>query len=495
MPDILYILPHDRPWFWNRERLAKRKSAYMPRVMFEVCCQIPSKYSVAAVDLNIELAKGYEISEVISEILKREKPKIVFISFCTFTQGEQLRVITDTICKYAPIAPIITGGAVINQILDAPFSWLPVDGVYNGFGAEISEIIEACLSGAQSEIPGMYWRGKMSSHPLRGKTELVDNYSPEYFYSLGDRFDFGNRLEDYRMIDLEPIAMLEMTRGCKNNCNFCALNRKRFGCFTRSLETVLAEAYYLAEKGIGRIHIIDPTFGIIRGKTDKLLDGLVNFHTAHPGVKIEVLVRSDMITPQFAEKLAKAGIVKVDMGMESMDDESLNSVSKKFGSRATCEAVEILSSHGIKIKLFHILFPGHISQKTIDFFLELADRSIDFIVQSSFLRKLPTPNSPPHFLEQDQTLFVPRTDTTEQLMEYLLVNLAFPSMDWDQPDLELRKSIRKIFRRGGNLKSLFEFRSGYKCVKIKGGSNKYAYVHPERPDPVNYCIEERRWEG
>lgn len=231
MSDILYILPHDRPWFSNRERLAKRKAAYMPRVMFEVCCQIPSKYSVASVDLNIELTKGHTILEVIYDVLKKENPKIIFISFCTFTQGEQLLVITDTIRKYASSTPIIIGGAVINQILNAPFRWFPIDGVYNGFGAEILEIIEACLSGERPKIKGIYWQGKTNDHSLRGKTELIDNYPPEYFYSFGNRFDLENQLATYKAVGFRPIAMLEMTRGCKNNCNFCALNRKRFGCF------------------------------------------------------------------------------------------------------------------------------------------------------------------------------------------------------------------------------------------------------------------------
>lgn len=215
----------------------------------------------------------------------------------------------------------------------------------------------------------------------------------------------------------------------------------------------------------------------------------MDFHTTYPEVTIEVLVRSDMITTQFAKRLAKAGIGKVDMGMESMDDDSLDSVGKRLGASATRRAVEILHSYGIKIKLFHILFPGHISQNTLLFFSELIYRRIDFVVQSSFLRRLPTRNSPPRFLDQDQTVFVPRIDTPEQLMEYLLVNLAFPSMDWKEPNLELREKIRKIFWEGGDLKSLFKFHGSNERIEVM---ERFIYKQPEKPDPVNYCIEERR---
>jgi len=341
----------------------------------------------------------------------------------------------------------------------------------------------------RNAIRGLFDRNRFNLCD-RGKTKLFNSYAPADFYTLNGRISLDNLLVKYRSVGLKPYAMLEMTRGCKNNCDFCALNRKRFGCFSRSTETVLAEAQYLAAKGIDRFHIIDPTFGIVRKKTDELLGGLVNFHTDYPNAEIEVLLRSDMATKNFVERLAAAGITKADLGMESMDDDALGAVKKQINASATYKAVEILHAAGIRVKLFHILFPDRLSRNTLLFFLELAERKINFTVQSSFLRKLPAPNSPPRFLEQDQTVFVLGIDTPEQLMEYMLANLAFPSMDWNKPDLELRNSIRKIFYEGGDLKDLFKVKktaTGF-CMKIQGEKN-YTYVHPERPEPVNFCIE------
>jgi len=145
MTDVLYILPHDRPWFWDKKRLSKRKAAYLPRVMFEVCSQIPPKYSIRTIDLNLELTEGRDIFDVISEVLQKENPKIVFLSFCVFTQGKQIEDITQVINKSIPKVPIVMGGAVINQIHDAPIRYFPCRATYNGFGNEISAILRRYL--------------------------------------------------------------------------------------------------------------------------------------------------------------------------------------------------------------------------------------------------------------------------------------------------------------------------------------------------------------
>jgi hypothetical protein len=175
-----------------------------------------------------------------------------------------------------------------------------------------------------------------------------------------------------------------------------------------------------------------------------------------------------------------AGITRVGIGMETMEKKSLQGVSKKTTPRKTRQAVDLLGKARLEAKLFHVVFPGKFSEKTIRFLMELSESGIPFKIQSSFLRSLPDRNSRPEFSLRDQTTYFPGKDTVEQLMECLLANMAFPSTNIkfnEKGDPALRRNIKLLLERGISLKSLFK--------KNRFGLElRYAVIHTYKPGLV-----------
>jgi radical SAM superfamily enzyme YgiQ (UPF0313 family) len=310
----------------------------------------------------------------------------------------QIQQILKAIRHIDPSIQIVIGGSAISLIHDAPLRWWPelkITACYNGFGCEIPELIKACFSGKKVAIPGVYWQP--GSFFTRGTSSLIDYYSPNDFYSSRGRRDIKTYLKSIQNAGLEPLAILEMTRGCKNKCTFCAINRN-FGCFSRDPELIAGEAEFLVKHGVGYFHIIDPTFGLEHKKSRILLSQLADFHKQHLNVRFEMLTRAEMIDKAMADALATAGVTRCAIGMETMSELQLNNVHKSVTANHTRRAIELLSERDIEVKLFHILFPDCFSTETLSFLSELSKKNIRFIVQSSLLRELPDRQSSPEFL-------------------------------------------------------------------------------------------------
>ncbi len=476
MTDILFVQPWDRPWT-DGDFVKSRKKMYMSRAQFEVGFQIPKKFSVKFLDLNLSLKQGESVEDAVSKRIASHNPKIAFISMPAFVLGGQVEKIIKAAKQQQGNTKIVLGGSALSLIRNAPLKWWPeVDFCYDGYGQEIPELIEKCLTES------------LHQHSYKPEKKIVDRYDPNDFYTAKNRLDFSTYLTTCRKADIEPMGIVEMTRGCKFNCSFCALNRRHLGFNSRSPKTAIDEIYFLAKNGVNYIHIIDPTFGLDKANTKILLNELKRFHLAFPEVKFEVLTRSEMITPDFGESLRNAGIVRCGIGMETMGKEELKSVNKGVDPGKTLKAIEILSNNDIQTKLFHILFPGKFSEETINFLLKLSQANKEFVLQTSFLRKLANQNSNPNFIDHDQTVFSKNSDTLEQIMEWMVVNLAFPSMDVGmEGDYSLQEKLKYLIKKGKSLKKLFEVKSSGKEIWLNISGKSYVYIHRDG-HPVSSCL-------
>lgn len=470
MADILFIQPWDKPWL-DQRFILDRKKMYLPRALFEVGYQVPLQYSFSSLNLNFALKAGFLLEEAIIRTLENEKPRIVFLSMPTFAQGGQVGKIVKAIKKVSSRIKVILGGNAVALVRGAPFSWWDVDLCYDGFGVEIPAMLEALYGGCQQPIAGVLWRNVGTG--LRGEPKLVDGYQAESLYTFQGRQPFFDQLQSARDAGVEPMGVIEMTRGCSFKCGFCALNAERLGFFQRMPKTVLGEARFLFEHGVTYLHLIDPTLGLGEGARE-LLDGLQALAQRFPQMRVEVLTRAELVTYEFAKALRAANVCRVGIGMESMTVDSLRGVGKTLAPSRTEQAVAKLAEHGIETKLFHIMFPGTFSETTIQFLLRLHYERAPFILQSSFLRVLPNPKSPPQFFEQDQTSFVRGKDTPEQLVEWAFANLAFKSMDiGGNGDEALVGAMQEALNRGKPLTSLRQWKKRGKELWVFGGSRRY----------------------
>lgn len=491
MSKVLFIQPYDLPKISTGKM---RKIAYLSRTGFEVGYQIPQQYDFSLLDLNIEVHQGKTIPSSIREKILDENPDIVFVTFPSFAQGFQVKAAIQAVRNISTTCKVVLGGAAISLVKNAPLKWWPkyrISGCYNGFGIEIPAIIRYFLSDEGNKPPhGLYTRG--SQFQGNAKPVLIDGYSADNFFSVNGRFNFSTYLASFLESGIRPIGLLEMMRGCGYQCSFCAINKMRLGCHFRSVRTVANEAAFLADHGIKHMHLIDPTFGLDKEKAYSLLD-LLSFVSRHYGATFEIVTRANMISKEFARAMKEAGVIRCDIGMETMTDKNLKSVKKGTNPEVIKQAVEHLTNQNIQVKLFHITFPGKISSDTLMFMFSLEEKGIDFLVQSSYLRTLPTTKSAPMFFEQDQFVFVPEKDDIQQLMERILVNLCFKSMDTGYYDDSLMKEVKKIIESGSSLELLFDIeKESENRFKLKLrpslNSHLYLYIHNKtRPFSLGMC--------
>ena len=119
-------------------------------------------------------------------------------------------------------------------------------------------------------------------------------------------------------------AEVEFSRGCPYGCNFC--NRRFFrGRYRqRPVERVLAELRRLKARGIDYVYFIDELFGL--GGCEALMQALID----EPIVQFGCETRIDLWDEAKLDRLAAAGCISVEFGLESPFPEVQSSLNKGY---------------------------------------------------------------------------------------------------------------------------------------------------------------------
>lgn len=490
MARILFIQPFDFPTFRGQK---KRKRFFISRSQFEVGYQVPHEHGFSVLDLNLAVRQSKSVFGAVKEAVQRFNPQLIFLTYPSFPQGEQIALVLRCLSKLTDV-PVIIGGGAISLIDDAPLRWWPnrnIAACYKGFGNNIPAILQCVTEGNVQDIPGVFWAGRKSVQRTNPQERLIDLYDPEDLYSAKGRIDFSGYVANVTKSGFNPCVILELTRGCLHRCSFCAINRKNFGFFFRSSETVAREIEYLADMGIIFFRFADPTFGLEKKRTNDLLEAMVSIRGRYPRIRFEVTTRANIISKENAKLFRRAGIVRCDLGMETMSETDLVSVRKDVKKERLQKAVEYLAEAEIETKLFHITFPRRISRPTIEFLLELSRENIPFLIQSAYLRDIPNSQSAPHFYDQDQKVFCEKSDSIEQIMEWVLVNLAFKSTNTFLYESQLQEKLGHALNNGIDLATFFEVaHSDNKTViilKEEFSGQRYSFRHTKKA-PFMWCL-------
>lgn len=209
----------------------------------------------------------------------------------------------------------------------------------------------------------------------RKDCEIVINSKREL---IGDLSILPNPALDLLNLDLykasenmffkeKKFFTLLTARGCPYQCTFCASkimwgNKLRY----RPIEKIKEELEYLKQKGIKQIQIIDDTFtlDIDRVKTiSKILKDLSFIWGCG--------TRVDSISEEILKTLKENGCIFIEFGIESGDQDLLNSMKKGIKLEDIEKAVKLTKKYGIKTNCSFIL--GYIGEtektakKTIGF--------------------------------------------------------------------------------------------------------------------------------
>ncbi len=181
----------------------------------------------------------------------------------------------------------------------------------------------------------------------------------------------------------EPHAGIFTTRGCPQNCIFCASGvtwERRLR--SRSVDNVMEEIHKLADNfGTKNLYFYDDHFAAKRSRALDLCDRLAS---ERPGTKYIVQIRADSVNEELAQSLNRSGCISAALGIESGNEEMLRAINKRETKDEMRIAVKMLKSAGVPITTSYIIgLPGDTHEtikETLDFARELNTEQMKFML-------------------------------------------------------------------------------------------------------------------
>ncbi|RJP28133.1 MAG: radical SAM protein [Candidatus Omnitrophota bacterium] len=211
--------------------------------------------------------------------------------------------------------------------------------------------------------------GNIINNPMR---PLIDDLDALPFPA---RDLLNNNLYYNPKLDRRPFTAMQTSRNCSYRCSFCVpnsfnfareLEHKKFNANlkppvrVRSAANVIQEFRLLKDQGYKAVSIIDDQFLWQEERTVSICRGIREL-----GIEWGCLARADHISDKIAEELRLAGLKYIDLGIESFNQNVLNDVCKDLDVERAYQAIDILKSRGILVKINLILGISPLQDKAV----------------------------------------------------------------------------------------------------------------------------------
>lgn len=206
-----------------------------------------------------------------------------------------------------------------------------------------------------------------------------------------------------------PINMVT-SRGCPHKCIFC-VGSKMVGRKVRyfTVDRVVDEFEMLSKLGFSQINIVDDLFTSNKGRCMEICEEIIRRKINHPWT---AFARVDTVSKDLLQAMKNAGCTMLCFGVESGNQEILNTIKKKITLEKCKEAIALCEEVGIAPMASYILgLPGE---------------SVETIKQTMEFAKSLTPNYGYHILAP-----FPGTEVREHKEEY---GITILTDDWDKYD-------------------------------------------------------------
>jgi hypothetical protein len=181
------------------------------------------------------------------------------------------------------------------------------------------------------------------------------------------------------LVAVEPArsTYIETVRGCRSHCTFCFYPRSSNVLRALDVERSAALVAALKERGARDIVFLDPTFNH-RSAFVPLLDALAAVN-ADRSLTFFAEVRAEGLTADHAARLAKAGFTTLEIGLQSVNVQTLKRIRRGGHPDKVAAAAQLLHAEGITLLVDLIVgLPGDTPDdvaRGVDFLLvhDLAD--------------------------------------------------------------------------------------------------------------------------
>jgi anaerobic magnesium-protoporphyrin IX monomethyl ester cyclase len=300
------------------------------------------------------------------------QPDTVGISILTPQLADACRAAV-TVRQLLPEALVIAGGPHATVLPDDTIRRTGADMVYSG---EAERAWTMLLNGEEpASIPGLTFMKNDEIHSVPGLllTDDLDNLP------LPDRsvFDMEKYFSSWYSMDrVDPSlrgTSIMATRGCPFKCTFCQPTLSEiFGKRTRkrSPESIVAELESLKEEyRINAFMFEDSTFIVDSDWVTSICDLMI---ARNLDLKWCCNVRADLLTEDLLDTMIRAGLSKINMGVESASQRVLDKIYEKgITVEGVRRALRIAKDRGVFVQGYFMLgAPGETREemkKTIRF--------------------------------------------------------------------------------------------------------------------------------
>lgn len=287
-------------------------------------------------------------------------------------------------------APLVVRGHFPSHYPDDAMAQAEVDAAMTGKGnAAIAPLVAAFARGGGFDaVPGLVYRDgdRVLRTPDEAPVRELDSL-PFPARDLVDPALYSTSLS-YR----RPFTTVFASVGCPYDCAYCQDRNVPYR--RRGVENVLAELEECVNRhGIREVTFLDPTFTV---KRDWVLDLCRRLAGRRLDLTFTIRTRPDLVDPELLELLARAGCVRISLGLESGDPEILAGLHRPMELETMRRAIGWIRER--KIMVFGYFMVGNRGETPTSLARTLA-----------FITSLPL-----HFAQFIQTLPILDSDVLDQ---------------------------------------------------------------------------------
>lgn len=263
--------------------------------------------------------------------------------------------------------PAVVGGCHLTALPERTLNEFPAFD-YGVIGEGERTMLELAKSRCLADISSLAYRDGNSSIRINKLCEPSTSAELEALPlpDFGDYYKDGNALAGK---DAEYPIMA--SRGCPYDCAFCmrVLGRK---VRRRSAKSIVAEMERAISRwGAHTFNFIDEIFLFGNRETYELLNLMIDKGLSKR-IRWSGLTRANLVSEELIRLAKKAGCYRLELGVESGDDEILKAIGKGITVRQARDAVSIIKKAGIAISAYYILGHPNETEETIKKTIRLA---------------------------------------------------------------------------------------------------------------------------
>ena len=485
--DILFIHPNASKKIY--QELSKDHSAYEPPIwagMLANHCR-SKNFKTAILDCEVNNL-DYEKS---AKEINNFKPKIA----CFVVYGQQpsassqnMEGATKTSIELKKlnneIKTLFVGGHVAALPKETLLKETSIDFVALNEGVyTISNLLSADNLNEESflkKIKGIGFRNNenqiiLNEPEIVVPKKLLENDLP------GIAWDLLPKLSEYRTAgwhswsnnsDKQPFAALYTSLGCPYKCSFCMINiinrtnndenisSQNSNTFRWwSPEFIIKQFDYIAKQGVKNVKIADELFVLNPNHFMKICDLLIE---RNYGFNIWAYSRIDTCKPQYLEKLKKAGVNWLGLGIENPDTVLRKEVHKdSYKEVKIIDVINGIRDSGINVAANYIFGLPEDSEKSLKFTYDFAQETNSEMV--NFYSAMAYPGSPLFLEARKNGIELPSTYSGYSQHSYDTLNLSTTKLSASQI-LKFRDEAWMKYHTNEKYLNLIKEKFGQKAV-------------------------------